>query len=147
MDVEILVPLGFFAMIAYIVKLISDNRLRRKVLNSPASEEMAEALLQRQWSEPRTRSALKWGLIFAALGAGVLVVSVLAIGFESPLAYAILLLATGAALLGYYVIERDDAPAAPDRSRTSPPASGTGEEAALDESADAMADPVQDPER
>ena len=107
MDVEILVPLGFFAMIAYIVKLISDNRLRRKVLNSPASEGMAEALLNRQWAEPRTRSALKWGLILFALGLGVLVVDLLTIGFESPLAYAILLLATGGALLGFYAVERD----------------------------------------
>jgi hypothetical protein len=120
MDVEILVPLGFFAMIAYIVKLISDNRLRRKVLNSAASENMAEALLDRQWAEPRTRSALKWGLIFFSLGIGVLFVDLLTIGFESPLAYAILLLATGLALLGFYAIERD----ASDETRSSDDVSG-----------------------
>jgi hypothetical protein len=34
-------------------------------------------------------------------------VDVFGIDFESPLAYAVLLLATGTALLGYYVIERD----------------------------------------
>jgi len=146
MDVEILVPLGFFAMIAYIVKLISDNRLRRKVLNSPASEEMAEALLQRQWSEPRTRSALKWGLIFVSLGAGVLIVNLLAIGFESPLAYAVLLLATGAALLGYYLIEHDDEPVVQEQPRTSPRGPETGEKAPAEET-DVMPDPVQDPEQ
>jgi len=146
MDVEILVPLGFFAMIAYIVKLISDNRLRRKVLNSPASEEMAEALLKREWSEPRTRSALKWGLIFAALGAGVLVVSVLAIGFESPLAYAILLLATGGALLGYYLIERDNDAATQDHGRSVAHASSAREDRPVEESPDVTSGPVQDPE-
>lgn len=147
MDVEILVPLGFFAMIAYIVKLISDNRLRRKVLNSPASEEMAETLLQREWAEPRTRSALKWGLIFVSLGAGVLIVNLLAIGFESPLAYAILLLAAGAALLGYYRIERDNEPVVQDRARTSPRASSAAENAPGEEAAEGSSDPVQEPER
>jgi hypothetical protein len=153
MDAEFLVPLGFFAMVAYIVKLISDNRLRRKVLNSPASEEMAEALLSRQRTGPQTRSALKWGLIFVALGVGVLFVNVLAIGFESPLAYALLLLATGAALLGYYTIERDPRPDAllqDDPDSRGPAASDEGP-AAPDESPAtepaASADPVQDPER
>lgn len=131
MDVEILVPLGFFAMIAYIVKLISDNRLRRKVLNSAASEGMAEALLDRQWAEPRTRSALKWGLILFALGLGVLFVDILAIGFESPLAYAILLLATGGALLGFYGIERD--------------ASGDETRSSADSSRSAVESPASDP--
>ncbi len=129
MDVEILVPLGFFAMIAYIVKLISDNRLRRKVLNSAASEGMAEALLDRRWAEPGTRSALKWGLIFFALGLGVLVVHLLAIGFESPLAYAVLLLAAGGALLGFYAVERNAS-----EETTSADASGSAVESPASES-------------
>jgi hypothetical protein len=147
MDAEFLVPLGFFAMVAYIVKLISDNRLRRKVLNSPASEEMAEALLKQQWSAPRTRSALKWGLVFVSLGVGVLFVQVFAIGFESPLAYAILLLATGAALLGYYAIERDAEPEEPVRTGSETHSSTVPDEGPATEPAESMTDPVQDPER
>ncbi|MFB6247734.1 MAG: DUF6249 domain-containing protein [Salinibacter sp.] len=147
MDAEFLVPLGFFAMVAYIVKLISDNRLRRKVLNSPASEEMAEALLKQQRSGPQTRSALKWGLIFVALGVGVLFVNLLAIGFESPLAYALLLLATGAALLGYYTIERD-AESVPqmDIGREAGSA-GQTEDAPPEAPAESMSNPIEEPDR
>lgn len=133
---EFLVPLGLFAMIAYIVKLISDNRLRRKVLDSAASEEMADTLLDRQWAEPHTRSALKWGLVLFSLGLGVLVVDLLALGFESPLAYAVLLLATGLALLGFYVIERDNQRA--DDQTSAPSAASTTETHS--------SDPVHDPE-
>lgn len=132
---EFLVPLGLFAMIAYIVKIVSDNRLRRKVLNSAASEEMAEALLDRQWAEPRTRSALKWGLVLFSLGIGVLVVNVLALGFESPMAYAVLLLATGLALLGFYAIERNE----PREEEQ-----GTAHERSS--AAETPSDPVHDPE-
>lgn len=132
---EFLVPLGLFAMIVFIVKIVSDNRLRRKVLNSAASEEMAEALLDRQWAEPQTRSALKWGLILFSLGIGVLFVDVLAFSFESPLAYAVLLLATGLALLVFYAIERNESQA--DEQDASYEAASTSE---------TPSDPVGDPE-
>lgn len=106
---DVLVPLGFFALVAYIAKLIRDTRVRRKALESPLSEEKIEELLSKGgWTEPSTRSALKWGLIVLALGAGLLFVDLLTISFESPLAYAVLLLATGIALLGYYLIEQVD---------------------------------------
>lgn len=96
-------------MIAYIAKLIRDTRIRRKALESPMSEEKVEELLNEGgWTEPSTRSALKWGLVVLALGAGLLFVDLLAISFESPVAYAVLLMATGGALLGYYLIEQED---------------------------------------
>lgn len=115
------VPVAFFATIAYIAKLIGDTRIRRKALESRVSDDRAEAVVNRQWPEPSTRSALKWGLVILSLGVGMLLVDLLAVSFESPLAYAILLLATGTALLGYYLIERDeDAPRASDE-RSVPP--------------------------
>lgn len=100
------VPLGFFAMIAYIAKVVGDTRIRRKVLEARVSADVADAILSSDWQEPSVRSALKWGLVIVALGVGILLVDLFPIGFESPMAYAILLLATGTALLGYYLIER-----------------------------------------
>lgn len=111
MDVElvpILVSLGFFGMCAYIAKVIGDTRIRRKALEARLSANEAAAFLNRGWNEPSTSSALKWGLVLLALGAGLLFVDLLAISFESPIAYAVLLGATGVALLGYYLIEQDD---------------------------------------
>jgi hypothetical protein len=108
---DILVPITifvtFFGSIAYIAKVIGDTRIRRKVLEARVSADVAEAILSGGWKEPSTRSALKWGLVIVSLGVGLLLVDVFGIDFESPLAYAVLLLATGTALLGYYVIERD----------------------------------------
>lgn len=105
---EVLVPLGFFALVAYIAKLIRDTRIRRKALDAPLSEEAAEAFVQGGPFEPSTKAALKWGLVVLAIGAGLLFVDLLAISFESPVAYAILLVGAGVALLSYYLIEQDD---------------------------------------
>jgi len=126
MDIE-LVPitlfLAFFGAIAYIAKVIGDTRIRRKVLEARVSADVAEAILSGDWKEPSTLSALKWGLVIVALGAGLLLVDVFGIDFESPLAYAVLLLATGTALLGYYVIERDDREKSIDRPISARPSS------------------------
>jgi len=104
---DVLVPLGFFALVAYIAKLIRDTRIRRKALDSSLSEEAVDAFVRGGSFEPSTKSALKWGLVVLAIGAGLLFVDLLAISFESPVAYAVLLVASGIALLSYYLIEQD----------------------------------------
>ena len=102
------------------------------------SADVAEAILSGDWKEPSTRSALKWGLVIVALGTGLLLVDVFGIDFESPLAYAVLLLATGTALLGYYVIERD----APDELGESPlTAPSTTQKRSAPEEAEEVTDP------
>ncbi len=106
-SVEILVPLGFFALVAYIAKLISDTRIRRKAMEAHASPEVTDAILSGRSGAPSTQSALKWGLVVLALGAAVLLIDLLSIGFESPVAYGLMLLATGGALLSYYLVEQD----------------------------------------
>lgn len=104
MAVEILVPLGFFAAIVLIVKIISDNRIRRKVLDQRVSDEMAEAILQKGKSEPSALTALKWGLVVLAVGGAFVLIELLATDVDSPLGYGLLFLAAGAGLVGYYLI-------------------------------------------
>lgn len=121
---EVLVPLGFFALVAYIAKLIRDTRIRRKALDAPLSEEAAEAFVRGGSFEPSTKAALKWGLVVLAIGAGLLFVDLLAISFESPVAYAVLLVGAGVALLSYYLIEqeKEDRPDGRPASRETPSA-------------------------
>ena len=118
--VPIIVVTTFFGCIAYVAKVIGDTRIRRKVLERDTSADMADALLNRGWKEPSTRAALKWGLVIVALGAGLLLVELFGLRFESPVAYAVLLLSTGTALLGYYLIEHEEGSAQPVSDSSSP---------------------------
>lgn len=104
MDVEILVPLGFFAAIVWIVKIVSDNRIRRKMLDQHVSDEMVEAILQKGKSEPSALGALKWGLIVLGVGGALILVELFSIDADEPLAYGMLFLAAGAGLIAYYLI-------------------------------------------
>ena len=132
---DILVPLGVFALIAYIAKVIGDTRIRRKALESHADPDVKNAVLNQGWSAPSTLSALKWGLIIVALGLGILLVDLFAIGFESPLAYGILFLSTGTALLGYYLIEQGGNEMA-SRTPTDPASSSAAKRPPSDEPAE-----------
>jgi hypothetical protein len=104
MDVEILVPLGFFAAIVWIVKIISDNRIRRKVLDQRVSDELAEAILQKGQSDPSVLGALKWGLVVLAVGASLLLMGILSVDVDEPLGYGLLFSAAGGGLVAYYLI-------------------------------------------
>lgn len=104
MDVEILVPLGFFAAIVWIVKIVSDNRIRRKVLDQRVSDELAEAILKKDTSRPSALGALKWGLIVLAIGGALVLIEMFSIDVDEPLAYGLLFLAAGGGLVAYYLI-------------------------------------------
>ena len=132
-SVEVLIPLGFFALVAYISKLISDTRVRRKAMEAHASPDVAEAILSGRGGAPSTQSALKWGLVVLALGAAVLLVDLLAIGFESPFAYGLMLLATGGALLSYYLVEHDAEEARGTASQQAAPARSSRQESEFQE--------------
>lgn len=108
MDVEILVPLGFFAAIVWIVKIISDNRIRRKVLDQRVSDELAEAILKKDASKPSALGALKWGLIVLGLGGALVLIEMFSIDVDEPLAYGLMFLAAGGGLVVYYLMASQD---------------------------------------
>ena len=116
MDVEILVPIAFFAAIVWIVKVISDNRIRRKVLDQRVSDELAEAILKNDASAPSALSALKWGLIVLAIGGALVLVQLLSIDADEPLTFGLIFLAAGAGLVAYYLIASQDENANAERS-------------------------------
>lgn len=115
MDVEILVPIAFFAVIGWIVKVISDNRIRRKVLDQRVSDELAEAILKENAAAPSALSALKWGLIVLATGGALVLVQLLSIDADEPLTFGLIFLAAGAGLIAYYLIASQDEEAQPQR--------------------------------
>jgi hypothetical protein len=115
MDIEILVPIAFFAVIGWIVKVISDNRIRRKVLDQRVSDELAEAILKENASTPSALGALKWGLIVLATGGALVLVQLLSIDADEPLTFGLIFLAAGAGLIAYYLIASQDEEAAAER--------------------------------
>jgi hypothetical protein len=104
MDIEdILVPIAFFGSIVLITKIISDNRLRRRIIDARLDPEMVRALLGTSRAATRRQGALKWGLVAGAIGLALLLIGILSLSGE-PLGFGLVTLAAGAGLLVYYAI-------------------------------------------
>lgn len=107
---DTLVPLGLFAMIAFIIvgltKVISDGRIRRRLIETGATSELAKAIAGTPQSDPDLYSALKWGLLTGAIGLSLIVIQFLPYRPEDPIMLGVILLFAAGGLLGYYVIAR-----------------------------------------
>lgn len=102
---DVLVPAIIFLSIAAIVKIISDNRTKRKLIDGGVSEEFARTIFAGQ-QDPTAWAALKWGLVVMGLGVALVIVQFLPYDFEEPIAYGLMFLLAGAGLLIYYAIAR-----------------------------------------
>jgi hypothetical protein len=110
---ETLVPLGLFAMIAFIIvgftKVISDGRIRRRLIETSATPELAKAIIGTPDRDPELYGVLKWGLLTGAIGLALVVVQFLPYRPEEPIVLGVVLLFAAAGLLGYYGIARRQA--------------------------------------
>ena len=92
------------ATIVALTKTISDNRTRRELIKAGGTEETMRALFAQKEEHPQRYAALKWGLLTASVGLGLVVVQLLPISFEEPAAYGLLFLFAGGGLLAYYAV-------------------------------------------
>jgi hypothetical protein len=117
-----IVVVSFFLFVLGITKVLSDNWTKRKLIEARVSDDVIRTLFRKE-SDPEMFAALKWGIVLAALGLGLIVSQYLPAGFDQPLAWGVVLVFGGVGLLVYYAIAstlvRRDAAAAPERHRKS----------------------------
>ena len=119
---DTLVPLGLFAMIAFIIvgltKVIFDGRIRRRLIETGATPELAKAIAGTPEDDPGLYGALKWGLLTGAIGLALIVIQFLPYRPDDPIMLGVVLLFAAGGLLGYYVVARRLA-SRPEAPRTS----------------------------
>ena len=104
-DPAVLVLVGFFAFVLAMTKVLSDNWTKRKLIEARASEDVIRTLFRKE-SDPEMFAALKWGIVLASVGMGLIVSQYLPGGFEEPLAWGVVMVFGGAGLLAYYAVAR-----------------------------------------
>lgn len=116
---------------AWMVARVSENWIRKKAIERGASQKVVEGLF-RDDDSPSRYGALKWGMVIIALGLAVCVQSVAPYDFADPVAYGVLFVFGGGALVLYYVLvgrseerRRDGGPPRPRRGHAGPPRGGS----------------------
>jgi Mg2+/citrate symporter len=101
---SLLIPMIGFVCLVAIVHLVVDARVRRRLVETHASEELVRALAESE-RHARRSGALKWGLVLVASGVGFVLIDVFRLGSENPAAYGLLLACSGAGLLAYHLLQ------------------------------------------
>src|SRR5690606_28754770 len=69
MNFELLIPIAFFAAVAYVIKVVVDAGVRRRMVEANGSQELVRSILLGE--EQRSRlGSLRWGVILIALAVG-----------------------------------------------------------------------------
>jgi hypothetical protein len=103
----VLVPVAFLGLafwsLTTIVRVLSDNHTRRKAIAAQLSPQDIPALFAREQAGER-RSALKWGIVLASMGIGLMIVELVPFDEEGPFALGLLALSAGVGFLIYTTI-------------------------------------------
>jgi len=104
MDFTILIPIVLFICVYASIKVVVESRLRRRLSETHATEDLVKAMLQAD-EQIRRMSALKWGLVLTLIGAAFGLIDVLHLTPENPAAWGILSAAAGLGMIGFHLIE------------------------------------------
>lgn len=103
MAFEIFIPITLFICITLAIKIVADSRLRRRLAETHASEDLVKAMLVAD-EQTRRLSALKWGIVLVAVGAAFGLIDVLNLNPDQPGAWGLLLGAAGGGMLGFHAV-------------------------------------------
>lgn len=103
MDFALLVPIVAILAIVMAIKIIVDSRLRRRLAETNASEDLIKSMLVAD-EQARRLSALKWGLVLTLIGLSFGLISALHLESDNPGTWGLLIGAAGIGMLAYHVI-------------------------------------------
>lgn len=107
MDSDVFIVAIVFGSLVFVIKTLSDNRMRRYLVQQGQVNENLQYLYQDRlaYSVP---TALKWGMVLLAIGLAVMVGEIVG-GFahlDEHVFFALMFIFGGGALIAYYFIAR-----------------------------------------
>lgn len=111
MHTDSLIPIAFFVFIAYMVKIVSENRTRRFLIEKGQVNENVKFLFSDRFSYS-VPSSLKWGMVLIAIGAAIIIGRILDAALPSTygefdgeaMTFALMFIFGGVALIVYYAL-------------------------------------------
>ena len=105
--VGIFIVLIIFSSAAYVIKVISDNRIRRRLIDAGQVDEKVQYLyLKSEKGEADPLNSIKWGMVLVAIGLALLIGQILPYDITEAMTIGMMFLFAGIALLIYYFIQR-----------------------------------------
>ena len=103
MEFGLLVPITAFICIVMAIKVIVEARLRSRLAETNASEDLVKSMLVAD-EQSRRLSALKWGLVLTLIGLAFGLISAMHLDSQDPGTWGLLIGAAGVGMLVYHAI-------------------------------------------
>jgi hypothetical protein len=117
MDAEIFIPISLFLVIGYIIKVISDNRVRHRLIEKGQVDESIKNAFSEN-SELKNLQSLKWGMVLIGLGLALFIGQFMPHYMQEEITVGGMFLFAGIALLIYYSVARRRIKGAVDTEQT-----------------------------
>ncbi len=101
----ILIPFFLAVCLVVIVRIVSEARLRRRLAETHATDDLVRALTDAD-HDMRRQSSLKWGLVLVLMGVSLGVLDVLDLSVDDPAAFGLIMAAAGLGMLVYHAVSR-----------------------------------------
>jgi hypothetical protein len=105
MDFDFLIPISVFVVIAYIVKVISDNRVRSRLIEKGALDENVKHLYWGKRSSSH-QTSLKWGLVCIGVGLGLFIGQLFPHRVNDEMSIGFMFALAGVGLMIFYFIAK-----------------------------------------
>jgi len=105
MNSDIFIPLIIFGFFAYVIKILSDNRVRNRLIEKGMVDEKVKFLYLDTFHK-RNFSSLKWGMVLIALGLALFIGEILPEHNQEEMTFGLMLLFAGIAFLIYYFLSK-----------------------------------------
>ncbi len=105
-NLEVLIPIAFFYVCYLVVKVITDNRVRQKLIDKGLVDEKAKYLFVKN-TEMQPMASLKWGIVLIAVGVALFINSAFPLLMEGPASFGLVSLLGGLAFVVYYFIAKN----------------------------------------
>jgi hypothetical protein len=105
MDADIFIPISLFLVIGYIIRVISDNRVRHRLIEKGQVDDSIKNVFTEN-AEFKSLQSMKWGMVLIALGLALIIGQFMPYGIREEISVAGMFLFAGIALLIYYSVAR-----------------------------------------
>jgi hypothetical protein len=100
---EMLPLIVFFGVVAYVIKIVLDNSIRKKLIDKGMVDENVKYLYLDK-PKSQTLSALKWGMVAIAIGIAIFIGQMVETEMQAEVTIGCMFIFGGLALVIYYPI-------------------------------------------
>ena len=104
-DIAVFIPMVLFVCIVVAIKIVVESRLRRRLAETHASDDLVKAMLLAD-EQNRRLSALKWGMVLVLVGISFGLIDAMNLRPDDPATFGLLIGAAGLGMLGYHLISQ-----------------------------------------